>query len=203
ENRCGFLQRPRAGPGRPISPGGAPPPRAPPPADKGPSRDGKGMLYEGGTRVVGLANWPGHIKPGSVVDEPIHIVDMYPTLARLAGAPTGKHKPLDGMDVWPTISDGKSSPRTEVVYDIQPVLAAGRRGEWRLVWGAVLPSGVEFFNLAQDPGEKVTLADQTPQKVADLQQWAQALAGGAVPPLLLKEALGVVWKVETGSVALP
>src|SRR5262252_8843743 len=173
------------------------------PADNGPYRDGKATLYEGGTRVVALANWPGHINPGSVVDEPIHIVDMYPTLARLAGAPTGKHKPLDGMDVWPTLSEGKSSPRNEVVYDIEPFRAAVRKGDWKLVWRTVLPSEVELFNLAQDPAEKVNLADQHPQKVAELQQWAQALAREAVPPLLLKEALGVVWKVETGSVALP
>jgi len=46
------------------------------PADNGPYRDGKGMLYEGGIRVVALANWQGRIKPGSVVDQPIHMVDM-------------------------------------------------------------------------------------------------------------------------------
>src|SRR5215510_9801181 len=56
------------------------------PAINDPYRDGKGMLYEGGTRVVALANWPGHIRPGTVVDEAIHIVDMYPTIANLAGA---------------------------------------------------------------------------------------------------------------------
>lgn len=31
------------------------------PSDNGPYREGKGTLYEGGTRVVALANWPGHI----------------------------------------------------------------------------------------------------------------------------------------------
>ncbi|PYJ29586.1 MAG: sulfatase, partial [Verrucomicrobia bacterium] len=80
------------------------------PCDNGPYREGKGTLYEGGTRVCALANWPGHIKPGSTVDEMIHVVDMYPTLAKLAEAPTSKSKPLDGMDVWQTISEGKSSP---------------------------------------------------------------------------------------------
>ena len=50
------------------------------PADNGPYRDGKGSLYEGGTRVVSLASWAGHIKPGIVVDEMIHTVDLYPTL---------------------------------------------------------------------------------------------------------------------------
>ena len=76
------------------------------PADNGPYRDGKGSLYEGGTRVVALANWPGTIPAGSVVDQPLHIVDMFPTLARLAGADTGKSKPLDGYDAWPVISAG-------------------------------------------------------------------------------------------------
>src|SRR5439155_244886 len=50
------------------------------PCDNGPYRDGKGTLYEGGTRVVALANWPGRIKAGAV-DQPIHVVDVYPTLA--------------------------------------------------------------------------------------------------------------------------
>ena len=55
------------------------------PADNGPYRGGKGMLYEGGTRVAALANWPGRIKPGEV-KEMMHVVDMFPTLAGLAGA---------------------------------------------------------------------------------------------------------------------
>jgi arylsulfatase A-like enzyme len=173
------------------------------PADNGPYRDGKGMLYEGGTRVVALANWPGHIKPGSVVDQTIHVVDMYPTLAGLAGAPLGKNKPLDGMDVWSTLGEGKPSPRAEVVYDIEPFRAAVRKGDWKLVWRAVLPSQVELFNVAQDPSEGANLADQHPQKVAELRQLAEAQAQGAIQPLLMNEALGIVWKVQTGSVALP
>lgn len=104
------------------------------PADNGPYRDGRGTLYERGTRVVALANWPGCIQPGSTVDQPINMVDMYPTLARLAGAPLGRNKPLDGM------------PRDEVVYDIEPFRAAIRKGDWKLVWQATLPSQVELFS---------------------------------------------------------
>ena len=171
------------------------------PADNGPYRDGKGTLYEGGTRVVALANWPGHIKPGSVVDQPIHMVDMYPTLAALAGAPLGKNKPLDGLNVWPTIGEGKPSPRDEVVYDIEPFRAAVREGDWKLVWQATLPSRVELFNLAQDPSEKTNLADKNPQKVAELQHRIEALAREAVQPLFLKDALGATKHVLFGSVA--
>jgi arylsulfatase A-like enzyme len=173
------------------------------PADNGPFRGGKGSLYEGGTRVAVLANWPGHIKPGSVVDQPIQSVDMYPTLAGLAGASLAKSKPLDGMDVWPTLSEGKPSPRNEVVYDIEPFRAALRQGDWKLIWQATLPSKVELFNLAQDPGEKVDHSGDNPQKVAELEQRIEVLAREAVQPLIFTDALGVVKSVLFGSVALP
>jgi len=173
------------------------------PADNGSFRGGKGSLYEGGTRVALVANWPGHIKPGSVVDQPIQSVDMYPTLARLAGASLVKNKPLDGMDVWPTMSEGQPSPRKEVVYDIEPFRGALRQGDWKLIWQATLPSKVELFNLAQDPGEQVNLADENPQKVAELKQQIEAQAREAVPPLIISGAIGVVKSVLFGSVLLP
>jgi arylsulfatase A-like enzyme len=173
------------------------------PADNGPYRDGKGTLYEGGTRVVALANWPGHIKPGTVVDQPIHIVDMYPTLAGIAGASLGKSKPMDGMDVWPTLSAGRPSPREETIYDIEPFRAAVRKGDWKLVWRAALPSKVELFNLAQDPAEKIDLSGQNLEKVAELQRWVEAQAREAATPLFLEETVGVVREVQMGTVALP
>jgi arylsulfatase A-like enzyme len=67
----------------------------------GPCREGKGSPYEGGTRVITLANW--HVRSGATVDGIIHVVDMYPTIAALAGASTTKAKPLDGLNMWPTI----------------------------------------------------------------------------------------------------
>jgi arylsulfatase A-like enzyme len=131
------------------------------------------------------------------------MVDMYPTLTGLAGASLGKNKPLDGLNVWPTISEGKPSPRDEVVYDIEPFRGAVRKGDWKLVWRAMLPSQVELFNLAQDPSEQTNLADQNPQKVAELQQRIEALAREAAPPLFLKEAFGAAMNVLLKSVTLP
>ena len=173
------------------------------PADNGPYREGKGTLYEGGTRVVALANWPGHIKPDTVVDQPIHEVHMYPTLIQLAGGSVKKSKPLDGMDVWPTIAEGKPSPRHEVVYNIGPFLAAVREGDWKLVWKTFLPSRIELFNLAQDPSEKNNLAGQNPQKVAELQQRIEILAREGIQPLFLLDALGATKYVLSGSVSTP
>ena len=159
------------------------------PPDNSPFREGKGTLYEGGTRVVAVANWPGYIPAGAVVNQPIHIVDMFPTLAGLAGAPLGKHKAVDGMDMWPTFSQGKPSPRAEVVYNIEPFRAGLRKGDWKLIWQTTLPSKVELFDIAHDPAEKTNLAEKNPQMVAELKQRIEVLSREAVPPLIFGEAL--------------
>ena len=173
------------------------------PCDNGPLKGGKGQLYEGGTRVPALANWPGHLKPGSIVNEVIHVVDMFPTLARLAGASTAKCKPLDGADVWPAMAEGKTSGRAEVVYNIEPFRGAVRQGDWKLVWRSLLPSKVELFNLANDPNELTNLAGQQPEQVKLLQARIEQLAGEAAPPLIQAEAYRAIFGGLFGPAPLP
>ncbi len=164
------------------------------PCDNGPYREGKGTPYEGGTRVVAFANWPGHIKAGGSNKEMIHSVDWYPTLAKLAGASTAKCKPLDGMDAWPTISEGAPSPRKEMVYNIEPYRAAIRQGEWKLVWRTTLPSAVELFNIPQDPSESKNVAAEHPDIVLKLQKRADELAASGAKPLFLEEGFPQILK---------
>ncbi len=47
----------------------------------------------------------------------MHMVDWYPTFSRLAGVKaTGEQTlPLDGMDVWPMLSEGKKSPHEAIL----------------------------------------------------------------------------------------
>ena len=172
------------------------------PCDNGPYRDGKGSLFEGATRVCAFANWPGHIKP-QTVDGLIHAVDLYPTIAALAGASTAKCKPLDGVNVWDTIAEGKASPRSEIVYNIEPFRAALRQGDWKLIWRTTLPSRVELFNLAQDPSEKNNLATINPDKVAAFQQRLEALAKESAKPLFLVDQFKVIKKNMNGEPVLP
>jgi len=172
------------------------------PCDNGPYREGKGTLFEGATRVCALANWPGHIKPG-VVDGLIHAVDLYPTLAALAGASTEKCKPLDGVNVWDTLAENKPSPRSEVVYNIEPFRAAIRKGDWKLIWKNLLPSSTELYNLADDPSEKNNLASQHPEKVAAMEQRLDALAREATKPLFLVDQFKVITKNMQGEPVLP
>ena len=101
--------------------------------DNGPLRAGKGTLYEGGVRVAACAVWEGQIKAGSIVNAPLHMVDWYPTLLRLAGANLKQKMPLDGRDAWGALAQGKASPHTEILLNATPRTGAIRVGDWKLV----------------------------------------------------------------------
>ena len=171
----------------------------------GPLRAGKGTLYEGGVRVCAFATWDGHIKPGSTVDAPLHIVDWYPTLARLAGASLEQKLPLDGRDAWGAIAAGAPSPHDAILLNTTPTSGAIRMGDWKLVLNGSAndsedaenpaPSAakkskkkksaeesVELFNLARDPYEKTDLAATQPAIVAELRARYATFAAQAVAP---------------------
>ena len=160
------------------------------PCDNGPYRDGKGSLFEGGCRVAACANWPGHIK-AQTVDGIMHAVDLYPTFATVAGASTAKCKPLDGVNVWPTIASGASSPRSEVIYNVEPFRGAVRQGDWKLIWRTLIPTSVDLYNLAEDPYETKNLAAAHPDKVAAMQERLNVLGKESAKPLALMYVAGV------------
>jgi len=80
-----------------------------------PLRGGKGMFYEGGTRVPMFAYWPHEIKGGTTNDEPVIGIDFYPTYLELAGINPPGNYPLDGKSIVPLLKGGKSISR-EAIY---------------------------------------------------------------------------------------
>jgi arylsulfatase A-like enzyme len=162
--------------------------------DNGKLRAGKGTLYDGGVRVAAFATWDGHIKPGGTATEPIHMVDWYPTLLKLCGAKAEQKLPVDGIDVWPAIGEGKPLPPRTILVNTTPNNGAVRNGDWKLVvrdgpddadGGVPKKDGkrsVELFNLKDDPFEKANVADANAAKVKELREALAAFAKQAVPP---------------------
>ncbi len=168
--------------------------------NNGPLRAGKGTLYEGGVRVVSFATWQGKIEPGSVIDQPIHAVDWYPTLAKLAGATTEKSLPLDGVDIWPVLTTGQPRSEAEIVLNISPNNGAIRIGDWKLIVrepadgrGDTGNAGgraaqrqqreYELYRLSDDLSERNNLAASHPADLQRLLQRYDELAAEAVAPL--------------------
>lgn len=138
------------------------------PASNGKFRGGKGSLHEGGVRVPTIFNWPGRLKP-RIVEEPLHMVDVMPTLLSLAGAAGDPNHPMDGKDVWPVLADGRNSPHEDILINVEPFRGAIRKGNWKLVKIPLLPGKTELFDLAEDPAERQNMADRFPEVVADLE----------------------------------
>jgi arylsulfatase A-like enzyme len=172
------------------------------PASNGRFRGGKGDLYEGGTRAVAFATWPGVIEPGTV-DGMMHVVDMLPTLAGLAGASTGGTQPLDGLNVWDTIATGAPSPRTELVYNVEMFRGAVREGDWKLYLQAPLPSQVELFDLANDPGETTNLAAENPEIAGALEARVQELASEMARSKFFEQTFNAYLGREEGPPVFP
>ncbi len=141
---------------------------AKPPASNGRLRGGKGSLHEGGVSVPTIFNWPGKLEP-HVVREPMHMVDVMPTLLALAGAKGSPDHPFDGKDIWPTLSAGKPSPHDDILINVEAIRGAIRKGNWKLVRIATLPGKTELFDLSQDPGEKDNVAADHPEIVKELE----------------------------------
>src|SRR6185436_3129358 len=95
-----------------------------------PLRAGKGTTYEGGIRVCAFATWPGHLPAGTTNKAPLHVVDWYPTLLKLAGAYARQKLPPDGLDIWPVVAQGAKSPHDAILLmGTAPGRAAVRLGD--------------------------------------------------------------------------
>lgn len=144
-----------------------------------PLRAGKGTIYEGGVRVCAFTSWPGHIPSGKTVDEPLHMVDWYPTLLKLAGGTLEQKLPIDGRDIWPVLTENARSPHEEILLcGMKPDSAALRVGDWKLVHKS---NGDELYNLKEDVGETKDVAAAQPDKLKELRARLDALMKDAVP----------------------
>ncbi len=170
---------------------------APPPGVNAPLRDFKATIYEGGIRGASFVNWPGHIASGKRLSGPMHTVDWYPTLIGLAGGSIKQPLPIDGLNIWPMITQSKPSPHDAIlsVSNHGPKEAAIRMGDWKLIalgadenGAGIQPSAkvaakyepVSLFNLADDPGETKNLASQYPERVLAMRHRLTEMLKGAV-----------------------
>jgi arylsulfatase A-like enzyme len=128
--------------------------------------------------VPGLVSWPGKLQAHEV-HMPMHASDWMPTFCHLAGAKPADLK-WDGQNVWSAIADVKADVPIRTIYTAAPGFRAQavRHGDWKLV---VTQAGgnkknktgarqVELFNLATDPAESKNLAEQQPEKLAEMQK---------------------------------
>jgi len=152
-------------------------------ANNFPLKGRKGTLWEGGIRVPCAIRWPGQIKQGIVIDDPISTIDFLPTFVALA---SGRVKPewkLDGINVMPRLTgQQKSLPTRDLFWrrhgSSGPI--AVRNGDWKVIHNRDQRGArPELYRLADDISEAKNLADRHPDRVAEmmarLKKWESQL----------------------------
>jgi arylsulfatase A-like enzyme len=158
-------------------------------------RASKLSLYEGGIRMPFLARWPARIPPGSRDEQTVlAALDLFPTLASLAGAGIPEGVAFDGEDMSSALLGRPAAGRKAPLFweygrndrwfrfpgsasDRSPNLAI-REGQWKFLINAE-GSRPELYDLAADPGEKTNMAE-THREIAErlrerLLTWWKAL----------------------------
>ena len=148
--------------------------------DNAPLRNGKGSLYEGGTRVPLIVRWPGRAPAGAVCDVPTVHVDILPTFAAMAGAALPPAQPLDGESLLPLVRDPRTRLARDAFFQHFPGYLGAGPGQWRTTPVSLIHAGdwklmefledgrLELYNLRDDIGESRNLAAERPEKAREL-----------------------------------
>lgn len=157
-------------------------------ARNSPFRYYKQNQYEGGVATPAILHWPAGLKtkPGAMDHSPAHLVDVLPTLAGLAGAeipsvfPGREPSPLAGVSLEPIIKGGTMNQRPPIHYLFQNDRGL-REDNWKLVSFQSAPW--ELYDLSKDRTEQQNLADQHPDRVADMAaRWHRIAAQQLLSP---------------------
>lgn len=162
-----------------------------------PLRGGKCNFSEGGVRVP-LLIWGNKelITENKVINTPVHIIDMYPTLLELASMSPSKDKDvIDGVSILPLIKGGTIKERPLFCHfprASQIGLPVGgsyvRLGDYKLYRFYGLnddcSDAYELYNVKEDISEKSNIIDNNKDKAEEmklmLDEWL--LATGALIP---------------------
>ena len=135
--------------------------------------------YEQATRIPLIVSMPGgKAGPSQAM---VETVDLYPTLAELAGLPA--RSGLDGKSFAAVINDPQQAHRSFVthVYPRNELLGRAVRNEryrlveWKKPGAAAATAEYELYDYQQDPGETKNLAGEQSEVVKTLGALLQAM----------------------------
>ena len=158
---------------------------SPPHTHNAPLSSGKGSHHEGGIRIPLLVRWPGVVPAKSTNSTPVMIYDWFATLLDAAGDTRPAPCDLESLDLLPLLRGEPASasfdrplvwhfPNFWGPLNHPPVQGPGmgpcsviRKGDWKLIYyhGDL---SYELFSLAEDLGETKNLAEEEPERVAEL-----------------------------------
>ncbi len=137
-----------------------------------PLAEGKGWMYDGGTRDPLLVRWPGVIPPDTVCRTPVTSPDFYPTLLEAAGLDARPQQHLDGRSLMPLLTGSGGLDRQAIYWHYPHYGNQGgtpgcsiRMGDFKLI-RFFEEERLELYDVTHDVGETRDLAAERPDLVA-------------------------------------
>lgn len=158
-------------------------------ANNGLLRDGKESVYEGGLRIPAFFVWANQIKAGSVSTQIALTMDIYPTIAEIAGVKI--NHAIDGVSLLPVLKDADKKLADRPLFfsrregnlrfagqTIQAVIS----DSWKLLQNSPF-APYELYNIYQDPLEQRNQINYQPDQLKRLHQLLikQIQKSGSVP----------------------
>jgi arylsulfatase A-like enzyme len=137
-------------------------------------RGSKVTPYQGGTRSGVFFRWPGVLKAGVDVDKLAAHIDLFPTLAELAGAKIPEEVKLDGRSLMPLLRDPAAPWADRYIFVHVGRWQKGKAEAAKFAGCAVRSSRFRFVNnkelhdIQNDPGETKNVIEQFPEVVKDM-----------------------------------
>jgi arylsulfatase A-like enzyme len=139
-----------------------------------PLREGKGTIYEGGTRVPLIVIWPDRVRPGSVSHFMQQSTDFFPTFVDMFGWDVPNGIQFDGVSMRPTLEENRKV-RDEIFchYPRSKTPSTSlRSGDWKLIrWYCDSPEQkdrYELYNIKNDVGESKNLISSEPVLLTEM-----------------------------------
>jgi arylsulfatase A len=132
----------------------------------GPYKGGKYTIFEGGTRVPFIVNWPAEIKSGRS-DALISQIDFLASFASFFGKKVPKGEAMDSQPLWSALTAGGSG-RSHVIEQGSKDIAI-LAGDWKYIPAFGNNKNDRLFNIKEDISESKNVIQQHPAKAKELQ----------------------------------
>jgi arylsulfatase len=164
-------------------------------------RGAKATPYLGGTRVPSFWRWPGVFRPGDVDRLAAHL-DVFPTLAELAGAKLPDGLRLEGRSLVPLLENRQAPWADRVLFthlgrwergkaaQSKYAVCGARSTRYHLVNAAAKGERWELFDVKSDPGETRNVIREHPEVARQLKAAFDAWWDSLQPDLVNEDAVG-------------
>ena len=138
------------------------------PTCNAPLSEGKGWMYEGGTREPLIVKCPDVVEAGSLCDVPVTSPDFYPTILEMAGLELIPEQHCDGVSFLSLLKGTNNLDREAIFWHYPHYGNQGgtpgssvRCGDYKLI--EFFEDGrVELYNLREDVSEEHNIAKDKP-----------------------------------------